>query len=114
MGKMTTKTLLTVCFFFLLLITKIDAHEATWDSMDRRSVTLFLTIEKNNLHIYSDKQWDNIDIQIIDPNGRTIYIDMISIPAEKEQIIPLSDIPNGYYQVILTKNNKPISWYLTK
>ena len=82
--------------------------------MDRRSVTLFLTIEKNNLHIYSDKQWDNIDIQIIDPNGRTIYIDMISIPAEKEQIIPLSDIPNGYYQVILTKNNKPISWYLTK
>ena len=100
--------------FLLAPFVKANAHEAGWSCEDGRSVSLFLSIEENNLHIYSDKQWDNIGIQVIDPNGRTIYVDVITIPAENELIIPLSYLSQNNYQVVLTKNNQPVIWYLTK
>ena len=93
---------------------KANAHEAGWSCEDGRSVSLFLSIEENNLHIYSGKHWDNISIQMIDPDGQTIYVDVITIPAQEELAIPLSYLPEGSYQVILTKDNQPAIWYLTK
>lgn len=112
------KRLITILFitisFLLAPFINASAYEGTWNAEDDRSVSLYLSIEENNLHIYSDKQWDNIGIQVVDPNGRTIYVDVIAIPAEEELIIPLSYLPKGNYQVILTKDNQPVTWYLTK
>ena len=51
---------------------------------------------------------------MIDPDGQTLYIDVITIPSEEELTIPLSYLPEGNYQVILTKDNQPVTWYLTK
>ena len=100
----------------LLLVpfVKANADKNNWAQGDGHSVSLFLSIEENSLHIHSDKQWDNIGIQVIDPNGRTIYVDVITIPAENELIIPLSYLSQNNYQVVLTKNNQPVIWYLTK
>lgn len=100
--------------FLLTPFVKANAHEAGWSCDKDRSVSLFLFIEENNLHIYSDKQWDNIGVQMIDPNGRTIYVNVITIPAEEELTISLSYLPEGNYQVTLTKDNQPAIWYLTK
>lgn len=100
--------------FLLAPFIKANADKSNWDCEDNRSVSLFLSIEENDLQIYSDKQWDNIGVQMIDPNGRTIYVDVITIPAEEELTIPLSYLPEGNYQVTLTKDNQPVIWYLTK
>lgn len=98
----------------ILFSIKASTHEKNWNERDGRSVSLCLSIEENDLHIYSDKQWDNIGIQMIDPDGKMIYIDIITIPAEEELTIPLSYLPEGKYQVILTKDNQPVTWYLRK
>lgn len=100
--------------FLLAPFIKANADKSNWFPEDNRSVSLFLSIEENNLHIYSDKQWDNIGIQVVDPDGRTIYVDVIAIPDEEELTVPLSYLPEGNYQVILTKDNQPVTWYLTK
>nr|WP_129730140.1 DUF3244 domain-containing protein [Parabacteroides goldsteinii] len=100
--------------FLLAPFVKANADEAGWSCEEDRSVSLFLSIEENDLHIYSDKQWDNIGIQVVNPDGQTIYVDVITIPAQKELTIPLSYLPEGSYQVILTKDNQPVTWYLTK
>lgn len=113
MKKFTTTLFVTFFFIFSFMI-KANAYEATWYPESDRSISIFLSIEENNLQIYSDKQWDNIGIQVVDPNGRTIYVDVIAIPAEEELIIPLSYLLEGNYQVTLTKDNQPVTWYLTK
>lgn len=100
--------------FLLAPFVKANADKNNWMQAEDRSVSLFLSIEENDLHIYSDKQWDNIGVQMIDPNGRTIYVDIITIPAEEELTISLSYLPEGNYQVTLTKGNQPVIWYLTK
>ena len=100
--------------FLLAPFIKANADKSNWDSEEDRSVSLFLSIEENNLHIYSDKQWDNIGIQVVEPNGRTIHVDVITIPSEGELTIPLSYLSQNNYQVVLTKNNQPVIWYLTK
>lgn len=108
-------TILFITISFLLTpFVKANADKAGWHYEEDRSVSLFLSIEENDLHIYSDKQWENIGIQMIDPDGQTIYIDVITIPSEKKLTIPLSYLPEGNYQVILTKDNQPVTWYLTK
>lgn len=113
MKRLITILFVTISFIFAPII-KANADENRWYPKDDRSITIRLSIEENNLHIYSDKQWDNIGIQVVDPNGRTIYVDVIAIPGEEELTIPLSYLPNGNYQVTLTKDNQPITWYLTK
>ncbi|MCD8269250.1 MAG: DUF3244 domain-containing protein [Parabacteroides sp.] len=112
--KKSIAILLITISFLLAPFIKANADKANWDCEDDRSISMFLSIEENDLHICSDKQWDNISIQVIDPNGRTIYVDIITIPAENELIIPLSYLSEGNYQVVLTKNNQPVIWYLTK
>lgn len=113
MKRFITILFVTVSLVFILIL-KANANEKNWTHDDFRTVSIFMQIEENVLHIYSTKQWDNIGIQMIDPNGRTIYIDVITIPVEEELTIPLSYLPEGNYQVILTKDNQPVVWYLSK
>lgn len=113
MKRFITILFATISFVFAPVI-KANADKSNWFPEDNRSVSLFLSIEENSLHIHSDKQWDNIGIQVVDPKGRTIYVDVIAIPGEVELIIPLSYLPEGNYQVTLTKDNQPVTWYLTK
>lgn len=113
MKRIITILFVTISFVFIPII-KANADKNNWAQQEDRSVSLFLSIEGNNLHIHSDKQWDNIGIQVVDPNGRTIYVDVIAIPGEEELTIPLSYLPKGNYQVILRKDNQPVTWYLTK
>lgn len=112
------KRLITIFFitisFLLAPFINASAYEGTWSSEEDRSISLFLSIEENSLTIHSDKHWDNISIQVIDPNGRTIYVDVINISAETEINILLTYLPEGNYQVILTKDNQPAIWYLSK
>lgn len=112
--KKLITNLLTTVFFLLAFVIKVNADKATWYPEDNRSVTIFLSIEENDLRIYSEKQFDNVNIQVVDPTGQTIYVNVINIPAETELDIPLSYLPKGNYQVVLSKANQPVTWYLTK
>lgn len=112
MKRSITILFITIAFILAPFV-KANA-EKNWAQGEDRSVSLFLSIEENSFYIHSDKQWDNIGIQVVDPNGRTIYVDVINISAEEELTIPLSYLPEGNYQVILTKDNQPVTWYLTK
>lgn len=113
MKRFIITLLVTISFVFAPLI-KADAREYIWSQEEDRSVTLFLSIEGNDLRIHSEKQFDNVGIQVVAPNGQTIYVNVINISAEAEMAIPLAYLPEGNYQVILTKNNQPVIWYLTK
>lgn len=104
-------TIVSVAFF------SIDAKaekEHIWHDKKDRSISLYINIEGNDLYIHSDKQYNHINIQVVDANGIIIYADLINIPAEESLVIPLSDLPEGNYQVILTKDNQPVVWYLNK
>lgn len=98
---------------FFSIEAKADT-EHKWLDKDNRSVSLYINIEENDLYIHSDKQHDQVNLQVVDANGLTIYADLINIPAEETLIIPLFDLPEGDYQVILSKNNQPVIWYITK
>ncbi|WP_455639153.1 DUF3244 domain-containing protein [Parabacteroides sp.] len=111
--KKSIAILLITISFILAPFIKANADK-NWVQDDGRSVSLFLSIEENDLHIHSDKQWNNIGLQVIDSDGVTIHVDVITIPAGEALVIPLSYLPEGNYQVVLTKNNQPVIWYLTK
>lgn len=112
------KKLIAVLSILTTLITLVStetrANEEKWKPDEGRSVSLFVFIADNTLHICSDNQWDNVTIQIQDLNEIIFYFDNLTIQGAAETIIPLPDLPEGNYQVILTRNNQPISWYLTK
>lgn len=92
----------------------IKADENSWNSERTRSFTLFLSIQENELHIYSEKQWDNINIQIQDVNRIVYNLTSIFLPAGEETVILLEDeLPAGNYQVSLIRNGYPINWYVT-
>lgn len=93
----------------------VKADENSWNSERTRSFTLFVSIEENELHIYSEKQWDNVNIQIQDINGIVCNLTSILLPAGEEIVIPLEEeLPAGNYQVSLIRNGYPINWYVTK
>jgi hypothetical protein len=115
---MKTKRFLTILSFTLLLLVlfRIDvkADEADWRLRDKRSISIFVFIEENSLRISSIKEWNQVSIQVLDVSNTTVYGGEIYLSAREEITIPIGDIPDGVYQVILTKYDIPIVWYLTK
>lgn len=114
MKRFITILVLTVISVILSVHVNADSHENDWISDKYRSISIYLDIEENNLYIYSDREYDYVDIQVVDTNGMMIHTDIINISENDALIIPLSDLPKGNYQVTLTKNNQPVVWYLTK
>lgn len=112
------KKLIAILSFFTILAVffsiETKGKEDIWNSKGGRSISLFVSMEENELHIYSDNQWDNVSIQMLDANGIVFYLDHTTVGGGEATVIPLPDLPKGNYQVILTRNNQPISWYLTK
>ncbi len=114
MKKFLTVLLVTiVSVVFFSAETKADI-EKSWLEIKERSISLYINVEGNGLCIHSDKQYDHVNIQVVDANGMTIYVDLINIPANEALVIPLPYLPEGNFQVVLSKNNQPIVWYLTK
>lgn len=114
MKKFITILVLTTISVVLSIHVNADNHKNNWVSKENRSISMYLDLEENDLHIYSDKEYDCVNIQVVDVNGIMIHSDIINIPANDVLIIPLSDLPKGNYQVTLSKNNQPVVWYLTK
>lgn len=114
MKKFITILVLTTISAVLSIHAKADKNKDEWLPDYDRSISMYLDIEENDLHIYSDKEYDCVNIQVVDVNGIMIHSDIINIPANDVLIIPLSDLPKGNYQVTLSKNNQPVVWYLTK
>lgn len=108
--------LATFLFNFIMIFSVCaTADEANWNSSEQRSLSLSLSIEENELHIYSEKQWDNVNIQIQDINGIIYNLTSILLTAGEEIVIPLEEeLPAGNYQVSLIRNGYPINWYVTK
>lgn len=110
--RVVTLFCLLICVLPFLQV--IKAEENSWIPKESRSLSLSLFIEENELHIYSEKQWDNIHIQIRDINGIIYTLSPILLPAGEETVIPLGkELPAGNYQVSLIKNGCPINWYIT-
>ncbi|MDR0748340.1 MAG: DUF3244 domain-containing protein [Tannerellaceae bacterium] len=120
---MKTKRFLTITSFTLLLLLlfliDVKADRGVWHRTGDRSsanpsVSISVSIAESDLHIYSINEWSQVSIQVLDTNNTTLYGDEIYLPAKEEITIPLGDIPDGTYQVVLTKYNIPLVWYLTK
>ncbi|MDR0430754.1 MAG: DUF3244 domain-containing protein [Tannerellaceae bacterium] len=120
---MKTKRFLTIVSFTLLLLllflVDVKADEEDWRrtgdrSSTNHSVSIAVFIAESDLHIYSVNEWTQVNIQVLDANNTTLYWDEIYLPAEEKITIPLGDIPDGAYQVVLIKYGIPLVWYLIK
>lgn len=110
----TVKILFWAILGIMFFQVNINADEKIWDAETERSISLYMEMQEEGLFIHSDEQYDQVNLQVVDANGFIIYVDLINIPAEEALIISLPDLPEGDYQVILSKNNQPVVWYITK
>lgn len=91
-----------------------NTNDDKWNDGLERTINVSLSTEENKLYIYSEKEWNDVSLQLISTIGFTIYMDIINIPSKEETTILLPEINAGNYQVVLSKNNSPKTWFLTE
>ena len=110
--KKTTikKTFLTLILFFLsnTMIAENDVtpKKDNWKPENERTITSQLSIDDSFLYIYSEEHLDNVSICIQDNNGNIIYSIVTAIPCCQTYSIPVSNLNNGKYSLLLTIDNK--------
>lgn len=79
-----------------------------WDKSNERTITSTpqLSIDDSFLYIYSEEHLDNVSICIQDNNGNIIYSIVTTIPCCQTYSIPVSNLNNGEYSLLLTIDNK--------
>lgn len=88
MKKFITILVLTTISVVLSIHAKADNNKGEWYPDHNRSISIYLDIEENDLHIYSDKEYDCVHIQVVDVNGIMIYSDIINIPTNERAELP--------------------------
>lgn len=108
------KTFLTLILFFLsnTMIAENDVtpKKDNWKPENERTITSApqLSIDDSFLYIYSEEHLDNVSICIQDNNGNIIYSIVTTIPCCQTYSIPVSNLNNGEYFLLLTIDNKYI------
>ena len=101
------KKVITVLILLLTISTTLFSSEKRngrhpWDDLINRSISA--TVDKNTLSICSDKQCENLDIQIQDINGTVVYANKVSLQAGVEFLISVSDLLGETCQIVLIVN----------
>ena len=103
--------------FFCLLLSSfqlavaenvVTDPEGKWNPDNERTITSApqLSIDDSFLYIYSEEHLDNVSICIQDNNGNIIYSIVTTIPCCQTYSIPVSNLNNGEYSLLLTIDNK--------
>lgn len=112
--KTIKKAMMTVIMLFLssTMIAENDVvkKDENWKIENERTITSApkLSIDDSFLHIYSEKQLDNVTISIKNADGNIIYTIVTTIPACQTYSIPVSNLNNGEYTFSLIMNEKYI------
>lgn len=105
-----------VCLMFIPInVFCINVTDKNWDdSIDIRSLTEpILSQDANNIYIYSEKQLDNLSIEIKDLSGNVVYSTVTTVPAGVEYPISIATLPKGeYFFTIAEDNNYMIGYFI--
>lgn len=107
-----------VCFaLFPINALSLDVTITNWGDLDDRSVPSkpILSQDDNAIYIYSEKQLDNLCIEIKDlSTNEVVYSTVATIPADTEYATSIASLPKGEYLFTITQRNKYIIGYFTK
>lgn len=115
---MNIRIFLLGAFFLILIPTNffaININDKNWDIEDDRSISSepILSQDANNIYIYSEKQLDNLSIEIKDLSGNVVYSTVTTVPAGVEYPISIATLPKGeYFFTIAEDNNYMIGYFI--
>lgn len=100
-----------ICFLLIPInVFSISEVNDNWnDCEDLRSITSpILSQDENTIYIYTEKQLDNLSIEIKDLSGKVVYSTVTTIPAETEYPTTINMLPQGEYFFTITQGSKYI------
>ena len=106
-----------VCFILIPINAfSIKITDKNWDdSVDFRSLTEpILSQDANAIYIYSEKQLDNLSIEIKDLSGNVVYSTVTTVLAGVKYPTPITTLPKGEYFFTITKGHNYIIGYFIK
>jgi predicted ATP-dependent Lon-type protease len=106
------KKIITICSLLLIVTTSLFSKEkkredfSGWEEGVYRSITI--TMDEDTLHIYSDKQYENLNIQLQGVDGTIVYTNRVNLQAGVEFMIPVSNLSEETSQVVLTVDSQTL------
>lgn len=75
--------------------------EGTWDIEDDRSISFApqLSIDEQNVYIYSEKELNDLGVIIKDSFGHIIYYNVSTVSECTTYPIDITDFRKGYYTI---------------
>ncbi|NJK85725.1 MAG: T9SS type A sorting domain-containing protein [Bacteroidales bacterium] len=86
-----------------IVVTNQNQSSTVPDKFDLKKLVIYHQ-NNNMIHVYSGKGENAISIEIIDPNGRTLYRDNL---AEGSSQISIEPYPSGIY-IVIVKNSSSV------
>lgn len=96
---------------------RVTIEQDCWDPDANRSISNVpsVTIQNDMLYITTEKQLENISIEIQDLSGNTVMQQAnIMIPSDNAHSLYIDNLPEGDYLFILTQGEKYIIYSLIK
>lgn len=102
------KNILLVLTAFLFLIPSeliaentITSIESKWNTTDERSISFSpqLSIDEQNIYIYSEKELNDLEVIIKDSLGNVIYYNVTTVPECTTYSIDITDFGKGDYTI---------------
>lgn len=97
-------------------IFSINNTDKNWGKEDDRSISSepILSQDDNAIYIYSEKQLDNLSIEIKDLSGNVVYSTVTTVPAGIAYPTSITTLPKGEYLFTITQGNNYIIAYFIK
>lgn len=94
----------------------INYTDKNWGDLDNRSLSSepILSQDDNAIYIYSEKQLDNLSIEIKDLSGNVVYSTVTTVPAGIAYPNSITTLPKGEYLFTITQGNNYIIAYFIK
>ncbi len=108
------KNILLVLTAFLFLIPSeliaentITSIESKWNTTDERSISFSpqLSIDEQNIYIYSEKELNDLEVIIKDSLGNIIYYNVVTISEYTTYPILIDNWNKGEYTIQLKKES---------
>lgn len=89
-------------------ITSIDKN---WSNKDERSISSIpqLSIDNQNIYIYSEKALNDLEVMIKDSLGNILYYNVVTVSSCIAYPISISDLKEGEYAMQIIKEDKCIN-----
>lgn len=106
MQNMKNAVLVLTAFLFLfpyklMAENKVISIEDGWNIEDERSISFApqLSIDEQNIYIYSEKELNDLEVIIKDSLGNVIYYNVSTVSECTTYPIDITDFRKGYYTI---------------